>query len=82
MSPEERRARAFRVQAALEDGVLAEVFDELAVDLTREWATCFDAAERDNLWHTQRALGLLRSKLAAFAGRANEGQMAAIRRAK
>lgn len=66
MTPEERRARALRVSAMMEDGDLKSAFDAVEADLTAEWQRCFDPAERENLWRAQNAVRMIRQKLTAF----------------
>jgi len=82
MTPEARRARAFRVTAMLEDGELGAAFDEVKADLIAEWERTFDPAEREALWRAVNSLSLVRARLASFMSGAarSDGAMAAVRR--
>lgn len=82
MTPEERRARAFRVQALMEDGDLNAAFDSVKADMMAEWERTHDASERENLWRAVNTLNLVRARLASMMSGANDGSMSAIRRAK
>lgn len=66
MTPEQRRGRALRVSAMMEDGDLKSAFDDVEADLTAEWQRCFDAVERENLWRAQNVLRMIRTKLTQF----------------
>ena len=76
MTAEERAARASRLRALLEDADVRDAFASVEEDLIAAWRGCFDAMERDNLWRAQHALGLLRSKLGAWA----QADVSALRR--
>jgi hypothetical protein len=64
---EARAARAARLRGLLDDQDVKDALAAVEADLVAAWQGCFDAAERDNLWRAQHALGLLRSKLGAWA---------------
>lgn len=83
MTPADRAARASVFRGALEDGIISETFDEIEAQFTEQWKTCFDAAERDNLWRTVMIVRLLKQKMASIAdGRMDSGDVSAIRRVK
>lgn len=67
MTGEERAARAARLRALLDDADVRDALVAVEADLVAAWQGCFDPSERDNLWRAQHALGLLRSKLSAWA---------------
>lgn len=79
MTPEERRARAYRVAALMEDGELLGVLADIEADTMREWRNCFDANERDNLWRFIRLIEIMRSRFGEIAA---EGRITDIRRLK
>lgn len=70
MTPNERRGRAFRARAALDDGALKEAFEEVERDLHAEWAGSMFQRNRERAWHELKALQRVRSKLASMAGQA------------
>lgn len=78
MSAEERAARASRLTQLLDDPDVKDAFTAVEEDLIEAWQTCFEPAERDNIWQAQHALGLLRSKLSAWS----QANISALRRAK
>lgn len=82
MSPEERRARAFRVQAMMEDGEISSAFDDIEAEFTEEWKRTSDPAQRENLWHAVNVLSLVRQRMANYASAASDGSMSAIKRNK
>lgn len=43
-------------KALYEDGVFAELFNEVRDDLATQWAKCDNAEQREELWQRQRAL--------------------------
>ncbi len=63
MNQGERQARSARLHDMMNNGDVKDAIDSVEADLVAEWRTCFDAAERDNLWHTLRAFDRLKSKL-------------------
>ena len=67
MSPEERRARAFRIEALMREGDIVAAFEEVKAELTAQWQGCFDAVERDNLWRHVNAIDRVRAKIATYA---------------
>lgn len=78
MTPQERRARAFRIQAMMEDGEINAAFDEVKAEFVAEWQRTFDAGERENLWRAVRVLELVRQRMASWG--AADGSMSAIKR--
>src|SRR3546814_9800230 len=78
MNADDRRARAIRFHAALENGVLNEAMDDLEQQFTAEWKVASTVEERENLFRTVRILNLLRSHMAAIIGGAHDG-ISAIR---
>lgn len=80
MSPEERRARAFRVQAMMEDGEITAAFTDIETEFTDEWKRCSTAEERENMWRAIKVLSLVRQRLANYASAASDGSMSAIKR--
>ena len=43
-------------KALYEDGVFAEIIDDVRNDLATQWARAEDAEQREELWARQRAL--------------------------
>ena len=82
MSPEERRARAFRVQAMMEDGEINTAFNDIEQEFMDEWKRCHTAEERENLWRAVKVVSLVRQRLANYASAASDGSMSAIKRIK
>lgn len=82
MSPEERRARAFRVQAMMEDGEITTAFDDIEKEFADEWKRAATTEERENLWRAVKIVSLVRQRLANYASAASDGSMSAIRRVK
>lgn len=82
MSPEERRARAFRVQAMMEDGEITTAFDDIELEFTEEWKRAQSTDERENMWRAIKIVSLVRQRLANYASAASDGSMSAIRRIK
>jgi len=78
LTAEQRAARAARLRVLLAEADVRDAFAAVEEDLVAAWRSCFDAAERDNLWRAQHALGLLRSKLGAWA----QADISAMRRAR
>jgi len=60
---EERAARSARLHELLQNDDVKDAISSVEADLIASWRSCFDAAERDRLWHTLQAFGLLTSKL-------------------
>lgn len=63
MTIEARAARSIRLRELLD---LPDVRDALASvegDLIDGWRACHDSVQRETLWHTLHAFGLLRSRL-------------------
>lgn len=77
MTPEERRARAYRVAALMEEGELLEVLNDIEEQTVREWRNCHDANERDNLWRFVKLIEIMRSRFGEIAA---EGRITDIRR--
>lgn len=59
----ERQARSARLHELMNNGDVRDAVASVEADLIATWRSCFDAAERDRLWHTLQAFGLLTSKL-------------------
>ena len=78
MTSEARAARAMRLRSLLDDQDVKDALATVEADLVAAWQGCFDASERDNLWRAQHALGLLRSKLGAWA----QADISALKRTK
>lgn len=81
MTPEERRARAFRFHALMEDGEIKDVLADIEKTFTDEWKAAQTANERENCWQAVRVLGLLRQNMAAIAN-GERDKVTAIRRIK
>ena len=82
MSPEERRARAFRVQAMMEDGEITAAFDDVEQEFVEEWKRCQTADERENMWRAIKVVSLVRQRLANYASAASDSSISAIIRNK
>ena len=82
MSPEERRARAFRVQAMMEDGEITAAFNDVELEFTEEWKRAATTEERENLWRAIKVVSLVRQRLANYASASSDGSMSAIRRVR
>ena len=83
MTPEERRARASRIREAVQDGVLASVFDEVKQQFVDEWEAARDSAERENCWHAVKVLNAVRQRMGAMSSdRLDQHEVTAIRRIK
>ncbi len=80
MTPEERRARGFRLAALLEDGDVRDLLNDIEKTFTDEWKAAQTAQERENCWQAVRVLGLLRQHMAAVAS-GEKDKVSAIRRA-
>jgi hypothetical protein len=63
MTAEERAARSARLHELMNNPDVKDAVASVEADLVETWRTCFDAAERDRLWHTLQAFGLLTGKL-------------------
>lgn len=81
MQPYERQARAIQFRAALEDGVISIVLDDIESQFVNEWKQARDVDERENCHRSIRILGLMRSHMAAIAAGEHDG-ISAIRRIK
>lgn len=79
MTPEERRARAYRVAALMEEGELSSVLTDIQENAIARWKTCFDEVERNNLWRFVHLIDLVRGNFASIAA---EGRLTEIRRMK
>jgi len=80
VSPEERRARAFRVQAMMEDGEITAAFNDIEAEFTEEWKRSQTCDERENMWRAIKIVSLVRQRLANYASASSDGSMSAIRR--
>jgi hypothetical protein len=67
MSSEERAARACRLREFVENDDVKDAIASVDADLTEAWKNCHDGAQREALWWSQHALGLLRAKLTAWS---------------
>lgn len=67
MSPEERRARAIRIQALMEQDELRQAFDDVKAVLTDEWSRCHDPDGRENLWRAVNIADRLQTWMHAAA---------------
>ena len=81
MTPEQRIERGIRYRMLMEDGELKEVFADTREDLIDAWRATFDAQQREQLWHTVRALDLLESRFVQIAadGRPKRADLEAFR---
>jgi hypothetical protein len=78
VTPEARAQRAVALRALLEDETVKDALASIEADLIGEWKTCFDAAERQNLWLSVRLLDRLTAWMASGASH----DLTALRRSK
>ena len=79
MTQEERRARAYRVAALLEDGELSSVLTNMQDDAINEWKVCHNIDERENLWRFVKMIDLVKTNFSSIAA---EGRFTEIKRMK
>lgn len=84
MSVEERAARAATFRAALQDGVIKEVLDEIEAQFTSDWKTARTPDERENCWRAVNILSLLRQKMGTISvePKLHSADVTQIRRAR
>jgi hypothetical protein len=78
MNTEERAARASRLRQQFQDADFNDAYLERDADIIAAWRASRTTEERENLWHAQNELGLLRSKLSTWS----QADISALRRAK
>jgi hypothetical protein len=78
VTPEERRARAIRMAALLDDPEIQDAFKSIEADLMNAWKNAFDPAERENLWRTVNLIERLQTWMRSAASH----DLTALRRAK
>jgi hypothetical protein len=61
VTPEEHRARGYRLSALLDDPDIQDAFRDIEDELSESWKSCFDADERHNLWLSIRLLDKLQT---------------------
>lgn len=61
MPAEQLRARAYKLQALLDDGDIQDAFHDIEAEIAEAWKTSFDDAERHNLWLSIRLLDKLQT---------------------
>lgn len=68
MDLHERAARGARYGELLQSGEITDALDAIEEQYTEGWAGCFDAAERDNLWHAVQVVRKVKAQLSMIAG--------------
>ena len=67
MSPDQRAARAARLRALLDNADVKDALASVESDLVDGWRACRDSGQRETLWHTLHAFGLLRARLMTWS---------------
>jgi hypothetical protein len=63
MNPEQKANMA---RELLRGGLLPEVFSDIQSNIARAWANSVEIDERDDLWHLQKAIGMVEEVIEGY----------------